>query len=99
MASFGAQRDADANFMSALRDAISNHAINSDGGQHQRERRKYAEQGHIELAHGHCARAHLLHSTNVSYADGMVNSLKLLLDIVAKRHWIRGSADNNVFRK
>ena len=43
-----AERDPDSHFMSALGDRVSDHAVNSDRGQDQRESGKRAEQKHVE---------------------------------------------------
>src|SRR5262249_58841723 len=45
---FRAERQPDANLMCPLRDAATDHAVNADGGQRQRDSAEYAQQDQIE---------------------------------------------------
>src|SRR5229473_189197 len=62
-----AERETDTDFPGALRDGVSHHAVNSDGGERQREGGENAEQQHAEARAGQGAREQLLHAGDFGY--------------------------------
>src|SRR5437588_13010937 len=51
--------------MRALSGQVGNHAVNPNGGEHERKRRKYAKEKHRQLLCGDGTRNYLFHRPNV----------------------------------
>ena len=70
VAALRAEGHADADFVRALLDAVRNYAVNSDGGEDERESAEKTEQDESEMRSGHGIFNQMLHGDDVE--DGLI---------------------------
>jgi hypothetical protein len=76
VAALGAKRDANAEFLGALGDAIGDQAIDAHAGENQRDRRKNSKKKHGEARAGKGIREKLVHGSDGSHREFRVHLLK-----------------------
>src|SRR5487761_201757 len=90
-----AERHADADFVRALRNRVSHHAVDPDGGEDQRQCRKYTHQRHEKRIERERRGQYLIHRAHFSDGQVGINFAHRVRHGLADSQWVLAGTDND----